>query len=77
MTIEDGTENATQQSNEIVRFNMETGNSTGIAMILFHRNLRELLVPFDGMILASHSELHIQTEPACTRCGNGRVEYHR
>jgi hypothetical protein len=77
LTKEDESESATQQSNEIMRFNMETGNSTGIAMIIFHTNSRELLAPLDGMILAGHSELHIQTEPACTRCRNGRVEYHR
>jgi hypothetical protein len=57
LTTEDGSENATATIYEIMRFNMESGNSTGIAMALFHTNSTQLLAPFDGMILAGYDEL--------------------
>jgi hypothetical protein len=57
LTTEDGSENATATIYEIVRFNMESGNGTGIAMALFHTNSTQLLAPFDGMILAGYDEL--------------------
>jgi hypothetical protein len=77
LTTEDETGSATATIYEIVRFNMETGNGTGIAMALFHTNSTELLAPVDGMILSGHCELYKQTKPACTPCGNGRMGYHR
>jgi hypothetical protein len=58
LTTEDGRENATATIYEIVRFNMESGNGTGIAMALFHTNSTELLAPLGGMILTGHGELH-------------------
>ena len=57
-TEEDASENATATIYEIVRFNMESGNGTGIAMALFHTNSTELLAPLDGMILTGNGELH-------------------
>jgi hypothetical protein len=58
LTTEDGSENATATIYEIVRFNMESGNGTGIAIALFHTNPTELLALLDGMILAGHGELY-------------------
>jgi len=58
LTTEDGTENATATIYEIIRFNMETGNGTGVAIALFHTNSTELLAPLDGMILTGHGELY-------------------
>ena len=58
LTTEDGSENATATIYEIIRFNMESGNGTGIAMALFHTNSTELLAPLDGMILTGHGELY-------------------
>jgi hypothetical protein len=57
-TEEDGSENATATIYEIVRFNMESGNGTGIAIALFHTNSTEVLAPLDGMILTGNGELH-------------------
>jgi hypothetical protein len=58
LTTEHGSENAIATIYEIVRFNMESGNGTGIAIALFHTNSRELLEPLDGMILTGHGELY-------------------
>jgi phage-related tail fiber protein len=58
LTTEDGSENATATVYEIVRFNMESGNGTGIAMTLFHTNSTGLLAPLDGMVLTGHGELY-------------------
>ena len=58
LTTEDGSENATATIYEIIRFNMETGNGTGVAMALFHTNSTELLAPLDGMILTGRGELY-------------------
>ena len=58
LTSEDGSENATATVYEIIRFNMESGNGTGIAMALFHTNSTELLAPLDGMILTGRGELY-------------------
>jgi hypothetical protein len=58
LTTEDGSENATATVYEILRFNMEAGNGTGIAIALFHTNSTELLAPLDGMILAGRGELY-------------------
>jgi len=57
LTSEDGSENATATIYEIIRFNMETGNGTGVAIALFHTNSTELLAPLDGMILTGRGEL--------------------
>ena len=57
-TEEDGSENATATIYEIVRFNMEAGNGTGVAIALFHTNSTELLAPLDGMILTGRGELY-------------------
>src|SRR5687767_2353237 len=45
LTSEDGSENATATIYEIILFNMETGNGTGVAIALFHTNSTELLAP--------------------------------
>ncbi len=58
LTTEDGSENATATIYEIIRFNMEAGNGTGIAMALFHTNSTKLLAPLDGMILTGRGELY-------------------
>ena len=58
LTTEDGSENATATIYEIIRFNMESGNGTGIAIALFHTNSTELLAPLDGMILTGRGELY-------------------
>ena len=58
LTTEDGTENATATIYEIIRFNMEAGTGTGIAMALFHTNSTKLLAPLDGMILTGRGELY-------------------
>ena len=58
LTSGDGSENATATVYEIIRFNMESGNGTGIAMALFHTNSTEMLVPLDGMILTGRGELY-------------------
>jgi hypothetical protein len=58
LTTEDGSENATAIIYEIVRFNMQSGNGTGIAMALFHTNSTGKLASFDGMILSGHGELY-------------------
>jgi hypothetical protein len=59
LTSEDGSENATATIYEIIRFNMEAGNGTGIAMALLHTNSTELLAPLDGgMILTGRGELY-------------------
>ena len=58
LTSEDGSENATATMYEIVRFNMEVGNGTGIAIALFHTNSTELLAPLDGMLLTGRGELY-------------------
>jgi hypothetical protein len=58
LTTEDGSENATATIYEIIRFNMETGNGTGVAIALFHTNSTELLAPLDGMILTGRGELY-------------------
>ncbi len=58
LTSEDGSENATATIYEIIRFNMETGNGTGVAIALFHTNSTELLAPLDGMILTGRGELY-------------------
>ena len=58
LTTEDGSENATATVYEILRFNMEAGNGTGIAIALFHTNSTELLAPLDGMILTGRGELY-------------------
>jgi hypothetical protein len=58
LTTEDGTENATATIYEIIRFNMETGNGTGVSIALFHTNSTELLAPLDGMILTGRGELY-------------------
>ncbi len=57
-TEEDGNESATATIYEIIRFNMETGNGTGVAIALFHTNSTELLAPLDGMILTGSGELY-------------------
>ena len=57
-TEEDGSENATATIYEIIRFNMEAGNGTGVAIALFHTNSTELLAPLDGMILTGRGELY-------------------
>jgi hypothetical protein len=58
LSTEDGSESATATVYEIIRFNMESGNGTGIAMALFHTNSTELLAPLDGMILTGNGELY-------------------
>ena len=58
LTSEDGSENATATIYEIIRFNMEAGNGTGVAIALFHTNSTELLAPLDGMILTGSGELY-------------------
>ena len=58
LTTEDGSENATATIYEIIRFNMETGNGTGVAIALFHTNSTELLAPLDDMILTGRGELY-------------------
>jgi hypothetical protein len=58
LTTEDGSENATASIYEIIRFNMEAGNGTGVAIALFHTNSTELLAPLDGMILTGRGELY-------------------
>jgi hypothetical protein len=58
LTTEDGSENATATIYEIIRFNMEMGNGTGVAIALFHTNSTELLAPLDGMILTGRGELY-------------------
>jgi hypothetical protein len=58
LTSEDGSENATATIYEIIRFNMEAGNGTGVAISLFHTNSTELLAPLDGMILTGRGELY-------------------
>jgi hypothetical protein len=58
LTTEDGSENATATIYEIIRFNMETGNGTGVAIALLHTNSTELLAPLDGMILTGRGELY-------------------
>jgi hypothetical protein len=58
LSTEDGSESATATVYEIIRFNMESGNGTGIAMALFHTNSTGLLAPLDGMILTGHGELY-------------------
>jgi hypothetical protein len=58
LTTEDGSENATATIYEIIRFNMETGNGTGVAIALFHTNSTELLAPLEGMILTGRGELY-------------------
>jgi len=58
LTTEDGSENATATIYEIIRFNMEVGNGTGVAIALFHTNSTELLAPLDGMILTGRGELY-------------------
>src|SRR3712207_3942608 len=55
---EDGSENATATIYEIIRFNMEAGNGTGVAIALFHTNSTELLAHLDGMILTGRGELY-------------------
>ena len=57
LTSEDGSENATATIYEIIRFNMEAGNGTGVAIALFHTNSTESLAPLDGMILTGRGEL--------------------
>ncbi|MFL6485572.1 MAG: hypothetical protein ACJ71D_02505 [Nitrososphaera sp.] len=58
LSTEDGSENATATIYEIIRFNMEAGNGTGIAIALFHTNSTELLAPLDGVILTGRGELY-------------------
>jgi hypothetical protein len=58
LTTEDGSENATATIYEIIRFNMETGNGTGVAIAPFHTNSTELLGPLDGMILTGRGDLY-------------------
>jgi hypothetical protein len=58
LTTEDGSESATATIYEIIRFNMEVGNGTGVAIALFHTNSTELLAPLDGMILTGRGELY-------------------
>ena len=58
LTTEDGSESATATIYEIIRFNMESGNGTGVAIALFHTNSTELLAPLDGMILTGRGELY-------------------
>ena len=58
LTSEDGSENATATIYEIIRFNMEAGNGTGVAIALLHTNSTELLAPLDGMILTGRGELY-------------------
>ena len=58
LTTEDGNENATATIYEIIRFNMESGNGTGVAIALFHTNSTELLAPLNGMILTGRGELY-------------------
>jgi hypothetical protein len=58
LTSEDGSENATATIYEIIRFNMEAGNGTGVAIALFHTNSTESLAPLDGMILTGRGELY-------------------
>ena len=58
LTTEDGSENATATIYEIIQFNMDTGNGTGVAIALFHTNSTELLAPLDGMILTGRGELY-------------------
>ena len=58
LTSEDGSENAMATIYEIIRFNMEAGNGTGVAIALFHTNSTELLAPLDGMILTGRGELY-------------------
>jgi hypothetical protein len=58
LTSEDESENATATIYEIIRFNMEAGNCTGVAIALFHTNSAELLAPLDGMILTGRGELY-------------------
>ena len=58
LTTEDGSENATATIYEIIQFNMDTGNGTGVAIALFHTNSTELLASLDGMILTGRGELY-------------------
>jgi hypothetical protein len=58
LTTEDGSESATATIYEIIRFNMEVGNGTGVAIALFHTNSTELLAPLEGMILTGRGELY-------------------
>ena len=58
LTTEDGSESVTAKIYEIIRFNMEAGNGTGVAIALFHTNSTELLAPLDGMILTGRGELY-------------------
>ena len=58
LTSEDGSENTTATIYEVIQFNMEAGNGTGIAMALLHTNSTELLAPLDGMILTGRGELY-------------------
>ena len=58
LTSEDGSENATATIYEIIRFNMEAGNGTGVAIALFHTNSTESLAPLDGMILTGRGDLY-------------------
>src|ERR671915_731037 len=58
LTTEDGSESATATIYEIIRFNMESGNGTGVAIALFHTNSTELLAPLNDMILTGRGELY-------------------
>jgi hypothetical protein len=58
LTTEDGSDNATATIYEIIRFSMEGGNGTGVAIALFHTNSTELLASLDGMILTGRGELY-------------------
>ena len=58
LTSEDGSENAMATIYEIIRFNMEAGNGTGVAIALFHTNSTELLAPLECMILTGRGELY-------------------
>jgi hypothetical protein len=58
LTTEDGSESAAATIYEIIRFNMESGNGTGVAIALFHTNSTVLLAPLDGMILTGRGELY-------------------
>ena len=58
LTSEDGSESATATIYEIIRFNMEADNGTGVAIALFHTNSTESLAPLDGMILTGRGELY-------------------
>ena len=55
-TTEDRSENATATAYEIVRFNMQNGTGSGIAIVVFHTDSIGKLAPLDGMIMVGQDE---------------------